>query len=141
MSLFAFYCLLRSRWHGLASALWPDSFTEQVQAELALLDGELQRRHDRLIKYCQKTEKLRNALQGCERRTDARTVEKLEHRRQTLDRLRQRLREREQKYQELLTRFDHWKQERKAVREQLLSLPPQGRLRIEEEENDFGYPF
>jgi hypothetical protein len=141
MSLSTFGRLLRSRWQGLASALWPDSFTEQMQTELALLDGELHRRHDRLLKYRQKTEKLRHTLQRGERNMDERMAEEPERRRQALDRLRQRLHQREQKYQELLTQFDRWKQERKAVRDLLISLSPAANVRGEVEESDSGYPF
>jgi hypothetical protein len=130
MSLAAFCRLLRSRWHGLANSIWPDSFAEQVQAELGLLDGELRRRHDRLVKYRQKTEKIRYSLQRRELRPQSLAV----------DRLRRRLAERERKYQESLLRFDRWKQERKAVRDLLIRHAPAD-VRVVEEESDFGYPF
>lgn len=130
MSLAAFCRLLHSRWHGLASTLWPASFAERVQAELALLDAELRRRHDRLVKYRQKTEKLRDTLQRRERHPQSLAI----------DQLRRRLAERERKYQELLLRFDRCKQERNAVRD-LLIRHASANVRVEEEESDSGYPF
>lgn len=151
MSLFTACCLLRSRWRTLARVLWPDTLREQLQFELNRLDGELGRRQQRLLKYRQKIEKLHARLARCEHRmallasqvldgTDTRGIEELAYRRQVIDRLRDRLQERERVYEELLTHFRRRKQQRSAVREQLLSCPPSHHINSEEE-SDSGYPF
>jgi hypothetical protein len=141
MSLYAFCCLLRSRWQGLAGALWPDTLQEQRQSQLALVDGELQRRQRQLIKYNQKTEKLRNLLHRSKNRLQALACQDMDGRRiEKLERLRQRLRDREQQYRELLAQFERWK-ERKAVRDRLIRPLAAENVRVEEEESDSGYPF
>src|SRR5262245_54045087 len=151
MSLFTACCLLRSRWRSLARILWPDTHREQLQSELKRLDSELGRRHQRLLKYRQKIEKLHARLARCEHRmtlhasqvldgTDTRTIEELAYRCRMIDRPRGDLQERERIYEELLTHFRRRKQQRSAVREQLLSCPPSHRINGEEE-SDSGYPF
>jgi hypothetical protein len=151
MSFFAFSRLLRSRWRRLARVFWPATHQEQLQAELERLDSELARHHQRLLKFRQKIEKLRIGLQrreqcmallACEavNEADTRAVEELAYRGQAIDRLRKRLRAREQAYEELLVRFRRRKQQRAAVREQLLCCPsphPTG----SEDESDSDYPF
>lgn len=151
MYYFAFYRLLRRRWRRLARVFWPGTLREQLQAELKHLDGELARRHQRLLKCRQKIEDLRIRLQRRVYRmallvsqvhdgTAARAVEELAYKGQAIDRLRERLHARESAYAERLALFHHRKQQRAAVRAQLLSCPPGQRL-DKEEESDTDYPF
>lgn len=142
MSFYVFCCLLRSRWQGLAGALWPDTLQERCQSQLAIVDAELQRRYGRLLKYRQKTEKLRNLLHHSENRLQALACRDMDARRiEKLERLRQRLHDREQKYQEMLAQFERWKEERKAVRDRLIRPLAAENVHVEEEESDSGYPF
>ena len=151
MSLFTVCRLLRSRWCSLARILWPDTLRQQVQSELQRLDGELGRRHQRLLKYRQKIEKLHARLKHREHRmaflasqvldgTGTRAIEEFAYRCRGIDRLRERLQERERAYEGLLDHFRRRKQQRSAVREQLLCSPPLHRI-DNEEESDSGYPF
>jgi hypothetical protein len=151
MSFFTTCCLLRSRWRSLARILWPDTLREQLQSELKRLDDELGRRHQRLLKFRQKIEKLHARLERGEHRmaflasqvldgTDVRALEELACRCRGIDRLRERLQERERAYEELLDHFRRRKQQRSIVREQQLCCSPSHRIR-REEESDSGYPF
>ncbi|HTU17565.1 MAG TPA: hypothetical protein VMG10_05830 [Gemmataceae bacterium] len=123
MPWFTFCRLFRSRWQRLTWLLWPDTLRERLQAELARLDGELAQRYQRLLKCRQKIEKIRFRL-----------------RERAIDRLHERLQKWERAYAERLSRFHHRKQQRAAVRAQLLSCPPPQSIRSVEE-SDFDYPF
>jgi DNA repair exonuclease SbcCD ATPase subunit len=151
MSLFTVCRLLRSRWYNLAQMLWSVTLREQLQSELKRLDGELGRRHQRLLKYRQKIERLHALLERREHRraflasqvldrAGTRTIEELAYNAQVIDWLRECLQERERVYEELLAHFHHRKQQRSIVRAQLLCCPPSHRIGSEEE-SDSGYPF
>lgn len=151
MSFFAFSGLLRSRWRRLARVLWPDTLQEQLQAELERFDGELAQSHQRLLKFRQKIEKLRVGLQRRERRlalltsevhheVDTRAFEDLARGSRAIERLRERLQARERAYGERLAHFRRRKQQRAAVRAQLLLCPSLDRTGSEDE-SDLDYPF
>lgn len=133
MSLPAFCRLLRSRWHGLASAFWPPTVSERIQREIALLDDRLARCSRQLLKKRQKIEKNRYYLEQINHRPDV-------HLGMKRGRLLSRLEKRERMYREAVARFDRLKQERRKLSHSLHDSPSARQFHIEEE-SDSGYPF
>jgi chromosome segregation ATPase len=70
MSLAAFCRSVRCRWHALARLLWPEGPGQRARAELARLNAELARRHARLVQRRRRIEQLRDALRRRERRIE-----------------------------------------------------------------------
>ena len=150
MSEPSFLELFRSRWQEIARQLWPETPREQLQSELARLDAELGRRQNRLLSLRKRIEKIHNSLNRRERRlaqlaalmqespANADVSAELERQQRNIDRLRERLRERECGYARRLARLRRRKQAWAALRERLLSgtLP-----KSLSEESDPDYPF
>lgn len=150
MSESSFLDLFRSRWQEIARQFWPESPREQVECELARLDAELERRQSHLLLFRKKTERLRHRLKHLEHRlallaslvqktpADTDALAELERRQRSIDRLRERLQERERGYARRLARLRQREQEWRELRERLLSGSLPKRL---DEESDADYPF
>lgn len=150
MSEPSFLELFRSRWQEIARLLWPETPREHLRSELARLDAELGRRQNRLLCLRKRIEKIHNSLKRREHRlaqfaalmqespADARVSAELERQQRSIDRLRERLQERECGYARQLARLRQRKQTWAELRERLLSgsLP-----KSMEEESDPDYPF
>jgi chromosome segregation ATPase len=60
----------RERWRDFTQLFWPQTPKERLEAELALLDEELRRRQERMLHRRQKIEELRDRIGGRERRLE-----------------------------------------------------------------------
>lgn len=139
-----------SQWREMVCHLWPQTPRERAQAELARLDAELTQRQSRLLLFRKKIEKLRHCLEHRELRLsmlaalakntplNAGVRAEWEQQQQTVERLRERIEERERVYARRLARLRKQKQQRTELRVQLLSgMWP----KPEDEESDSDYPY
>ncbi len=150
MSDDSFLHSFRSLWQEMAYRHWPETPHERAKAELEHLDAELTRQKSRLLLFRKRIDKLHHSLERRELRlamlaglmqklpTNAGAQAEWEHQQRTVERLRQRLQERERVYTRRLQRFRKRKQQRTELRVRLLS----GKFpKWEDEENDPDYPF
>ena len=150
MSELSFLDLFRFRWQEIARQFWPESLHEQLQSKLARLDGELERRQNRLLFLRKRIERLhyylndggRNLTQvvaQAQAMPAATTVgEELERRQRNIGRLRDRLQKYERRYAQWLARLRKLREEWTKLRERFLSKSLPKRV---SDESDPDYPF